>query len=279
MELNKTLISLIPKVVHPELADQFRPISLCNVIFKVITKLIAERLQGALHQIIDPTQSAFIPNRLISDNILAAHEIFHSIKKQKKGKAKFLALKLDMRKTYDRLEWRFIEVRLHEVTTLKHCLDLYCKATGQFTNLQKSSLTFSPNTYERFKRWFSRVLKVPYGDGPSTYLGLPTDFEISKKLDALFRSNKKLACESLSRASFLCRYLWCARNGLVFNVKIWTPQEVITVAEKAYVEFTTTNTRDHQQNVAMGGSIHAPLEKWSTPAPGYIKVNCDATLP
>ncbi|XP_042483894.1 uncharacterized protein LOC122064251 [Macadamia integrifolia] len=54
--------------------------------------------------------------------------------------------------------------------------------------------------------------------------------------DALFRSNKKLARESFSRASFLCWYLWLAINDLVFNVKIWTPQEVITVAEKAYVD-------------------------------------------
>ncbi|XP_043724221.1 uncharacterized protein LOC122671182 [Telopea speciosissima] len=68
-----------------------------------------------------------------------------------------------------------------EVNSLKDCLDLYCSATGQAINFHKSSLMFSPNTHERIKRWFARILKVKHGDGPSKYLGLPTHFGVTKK--------------------------------------------------------------------------------------------------
>ncbi|XP_043694129.1 uncharacterized protein LOC122644811 [Telopea speciosissima] len=62
-----------------------------------------------LDVIVSPYQSAFIPNRAISDNVYIAHELFHYIHKRKKGRKKFIALKLDMKKAYDRLEWPFIE--------------------------------------------------------------------------------------------------------------------------------------------------------------------------
>ncbi|XP_043695571.1 uncharacterized protein LOC122646144 [Telopea speciosissima] len=70
---------------------------------------MADRLHGALTDIISPNQSAFVPSRLISDNVLMAHEMFHYIKKRKKGSKKLISLKLDMEKAYDCLEWSFIE--------------------------------------------------------------------------------------------------------------------------------------------------------------------------
>ncbi|XP_043694514.1 uncharacterized protein LOC122645253 [Telopea speciosissima] len=242
--INNTMICLIPKVDQPDSAEQFRPISLCNVAVKA--------------------------------NIFLAHETFHYIKHKKKGKKKFVAMKLDMRKAYDRLEWQFIErvplrfgfsdkwvstvmscisrvsyellingaprgfitptrgirqgdplslalfvlcsqalsavlqqaelagfikgikvrnrtsplshllfaddslifseVSIDGIHNLKACLDLYCQASGQQINLNKSSLIFSPNIAPKFKCWFSRILKIKYGECPKIYLGLPTEF-------------------------------------------------------------------------------------------------------
>ena len=87
---------------------QVRPISLSSVFYKIISKVFVHRLQGMMNRLINPTQSAFIKGRLISDNILIAHECMHYLKNKKRGLENEMALKLDMSKAYDRVEWHFL---------------------------------------------------------------------------------------------------------------------------------------------------------------------------
>ena len=102
--LNHTHIVLIPKVKNPVKMSDFRPTSLCNVIYKIIAKVLANKLKQVLPQIIAPTQSAFVPGRLITDNVLVSYEALHTMHGRKKGKTGSLALKLDVSKAYDRME-------------------------------------------------------------------------------------------------------------------------------------------------------------------------------
>ncbi|GAA0153263.1 hypothetical protein LIER_43218 [Lithospermum erythrorhizon] len=89
--------------------SDFRPISLCNIIAKIIGRIMTNRLKGVLVNIISETQSAFLPGCFISDNILVSHELLHYMKHKVTSKNAFMSLKLDMSKAYDRIEWKFLE--------------------------------------------------------------------------------------------------------------------------------------------------------------------------
>uniref|UniRef100_A0A803NMF8 Reverse transcriptase n=1 Tax=Cannabis sativa TaxID=3483 RepID=A0A803NMF8_CANSA len=106
--INQTFMVLIPKKIGANCFDDYRPISLCNFTYKIIAKLLANRIKPLLSDIISPTQSAFAPGRWIAENSILAHEIMDSFKKCK-GRSGFVGLKLDMSKAYDRIELGFLE--------------------------------------------------------------------------------------------------------------------------------------------------------------------------
>jgi hypothetical protein len=106
-EFNHTHLALIPKIDKPLKVTQFRPISLTNFSYKIISKILANRFKPLLHKIISPNQSAFLQGRSIQDNSVLAHELFHTMK-QKRGRGGLMALKLDMEKAFDRMEWSFL---------------------------------------------------------------------------------------------------------------------------------------------------------------------------
>lgn len=113
-QFNKTLIALIPKIPNPSRITEFRPISLCSVVYKAVTKVLANRLQRILPTLIGPFQSSFIQGRSIIDNIIIAQEVVHSMRK-KQGKGGWLTLKIDLEKAFDRLRWDFIHDTLADV--------------------------------------------------------------------------------------------------------------------------------------------------------------------
>lgn len=109
--VNETLIVLIQKIPNPINITQFRPISLCNVSYKIITKLIANRIKPLMGDLVKETQSGFIQGREISDNVVIVQEVIHSMR-HKTGKQGWMAIKIDLEKAYDRLRWAFIEETL-----------------------------------------------------------------------------------------------------------------------------------------------------------------------
>jgi ribonuclease HI len=105
--LNQTLIALVPKQQGPETLNHYRPISLCNTVYKIITKLLVLRIKPYLLALVSPFQTAFVSGRRGSDNLIIAQELVYTLRK-KRGKQGFMIVKIDLEKAFDRMEWSFV---------------------------------------------------------------------------------------------------------------------------------------------------------------------------
>lgn len=104
-EINATFIVLIAKVLNPVELRDFRPISLVGCIYKLLAKILANRLKEALPHIIGPSQGTFVHNRQFIDNVLIANELIDCRKRSKKVGVN---LKLAMEKAYDHVDWNIV---------------------------------------------------------------------------------------------------------------------------------------------------------------------------
>lgn len=134
--ISDTLIALIPKIDTPQTYKDFRPISLCNITYKIITKVLVHRLRPILDNIIGPYQSSFLPGRGTSDNSIVLQEIVHFMRKSKRKKG-YVAFKLDLEKAFDNVNWEFLRSCLIDFgfpdDTIK--LIMHCVTSSTFSVL------------------------------------------------------------------------------------------------------------------------------------------------
>jgi hypothetical protein len=162
-EVNRTVLVLIPKVANPQELTQFTPISLCNVLYKICSKAMANRLRCILDDIISEEQSAFVPGRLITDNVLLTYECIHYLRK-KKGKNGACAVKLDMAKAYDRVEWEYLRAIMMALGFTVRWCDLVMKCI--------TSVSFSVRVNGALSQPFNPTRGIRQGDPISPYLFL-----------------------------------------------------------------------------------------------------------
>lgn len=138
--LNKTYITLIPKVDKPFGFNEYKPIALCNLLYKLISKIIADRLKPVLSKVISEEQFGFLQGRQIHDVVELVQESLHSVKQ--KRLCAFI-LKLDLEKSYNRIIWGYLRLLLTQVG-LSYDISrsiMLCVSTASFMVLVNGSPT------------------------------------------------------------------------------------------------------------------------------------------
>ncbi|XP_026383344.1 uncharacterized protein LOC113278817 [Papaver somniferum] len=203
---NHTNIALIPKVPLAELVNQYRRIGLCNFIYKILSKTLANRIKPFMNNIISH-QSSFIPKRIISDNIILANEAIYSVNHNDKVEGT-AAIKLDMSKAYDKLEWSFLEKVLMKMGIVENWIKLInqCVSTVSYFVLLNGSPTgcFQP---ERGLR---------QGDHLSPYLYIICDEALSSYIDSLQRNGTLKGIKICKNAPEMTHLLF-ADDSLLFS--------------------------------------------------------------
>ncbi|XP_061342609.1 uncharacterized protein LOC133288807 [Gastrolobium bilobum] len=146
--INDTLLIIVPKVDKPERVEQLRPIALCNVLYKIITKTIVNRLKPFMNKLISPFQTSFVPGRVIHDNVIVAQEMTHTMNRMT-GKKAIMSIKIDLVKAYDKLSWTFVNKVLTEVGIPSYLVHIIgsCISSSRFQVLWNGSASdhFNPS--------------------------------------------------------------------------------------------------------------------------------------
>jgi hypothetical protein len=160
-------------VKSPQEISQFRPIALCNVLYKICSKILANHLRIVLDEIISEEQSAFVPGRLITYNVLTAYECVHSMK-CKKGKVAFIVVKLDMMKAYNRVEWEYLRGIMQKLGFANQWIALIMQCV--------SSISMEVELNGELLQFFTPTRGIRQGDPISPYIFLTCGEGLSRLL-------------------------------------------------------------------------------------------------
>jgi len=112
--LNTSFISMIPKQDTTQIVDKYRPIALCNVVYKIISKVVANRLKPLLRSLVSGEKSDYMEGRQVLNNIIQAHEVVHTLTSKRQAR---MIMQLDIAKAYDKVNW----IYLNKVLTAFGC--------------------------------------------------------------------------------------------------------------------------------------------------------------
>ncbi|KAB2609074.1 hypothetical protein D8674_012242 [Pyrus ussuriensis x Pyrus communis] len=205
--INQTHVVLIPKVPNPEVVSQFRPISLCNYSYKILSKILANRLKVLLPKIISPSQNAFVTGRQIQDCIGIAHEMFHYLKGRKARNRFEMGIKLDMQKAYDRVEWDFLDAVMERMG--------FCSRWRSLISGCVSSVKFAVLLNGQAGKSFAPSRGLRQGDPLSPYLFILVGEVLSKLIQGAV-DQRRLEGVKIGGSGPVISHLFFADDTLLF---------------------------------------------------------------
>jgi hypothetical protein len=222
--INETILVLIPKVKNPTLLLQFRPISLCNIFYKIASKVLANRLKVILLKVISEEQCAFILGRLITDNIISAYECLHFMKRSRSKTNIYCALKLDMMKAYDRVEWEYLEAIMVKLGFAQHWVNV---VMGMVRTVSFSVL-FNGEKLDGFKP----TRGIRQGDPISPYLFLLAAEGLSSLLKKQDQSPQLAGIKVATSTSSVNHLLFADDSLLFFKGSSEGAEELFTLLDE-----------------------------------------------
>ncbi|CAA7044678.1 unnamed protein product [Microthlaspi erraticum] len=257
-ETNDVLLVLIPKVGKPESITQFWPISLCNVLFKTITKVLVGRLKVVISKLIGPEQASFIPGRLSTDNIVLVQEAVHSMRR-KKGRQGWMLLKLDLEKAYDRIRWDFLEDTLTAAGFSESWIQWIMKCvTGPVMNLLwngEKTEAFTP----------ARGLRQ--GDPISPYLFVLCMERLCHLIDNSVK-DKEWKPISLSRGGPKLSHICFADDLILFAESSVSQVQIIKKVFETFCSSSGQKVSLEKSKIFFSGNVSRDLEKTISEASG-----------
>ena len=248
-EVNRSLIVLIPKITIPIMVNHFRPISLCNVVYKIISKLLVTKLRPLLDKFISLAQSVFILDMLIVENQVIVQELIN-VFKTRKPKSELMAIKLDLQKAYDRVNQRFIQsVLLH--------LGFNSTFTSWITACL-SSVTFEIMVNGGKSESFTPSKGLRQGDLLSSYLFILGQEVLSRLLDRKLRTQNKSGIKASSHGLAITHVMYAddiilfskdAHNINAMLEKYYSWSGKITNKSKSGVFFSKHTHPSHRRHI------------------------------
>ncbi|GMJ08752.1 hypothetical protein HRI_004544400 [Hibiscus trionum] len=258
-ELNKTLLVLIPKVEVPETIAQFRPIGLCTVMYKILSKIVVNRLKPYLPGWVSENQTSFVPGRSIIDNVIVAQEIIHSMR-SKKGKAGWFAIKVDLEKAYDRLEWSFIDDTLVDIGILVHLRHLIMSCVSSVST--QIFWNGSPTTSFRPSRG------IRQGDPLSPYLFILCMERLTQSIQREVDQGSWKAFR-FKRKGSLISHLFFADDLILFAEASFHQFDVVSRVLREFCECSGHKVGISKTNIFFSHNIHASLREDISGAFGF----------
>ncbi|GJT81127.1 RNA-directed DNA polymerase, eukaryota, reverse transcriptase zinc-binding domain protein [Tanacetum coccineum] len=223
-EVNATIIVLMPKSQTPQKVSNIRPISCCNVLYKAITMIIADKIKGFLGMLVDESQNAFILSRQISDNVLLTQELMRNYHRNR-GPSK-VAFKIDIHKAYDSVEWDFMKQCLIHFGFHKKMIDWVMNCL--------SSPSFSINVNGYSHGFFKGMRGLRQGDPLSPYL-----FTLVMEVFSLM-VKRKIEDDGGFKYHWRCDRLKLTHLSFADDLMVFSRADVhsVTILSKALMEFS-----------------------------------------